>query len=79
LNTVKALASCICDNVVREVEEFAQPLSRSIKDAVATAKPRQKTVVEWTLTMTAPQTAAFVEEMNRLNSLVASGLLDPNG
>ena len=75
LRRLKSLASCLCDNMVAEVEEYSSKLKALTAEAVRTARLGQKAEVKLTLTLTAPDLTEYMKELERVRSLLDSGAL----
>jgi hypothetical protein len=70
---LKSLASCLCDNMVAEVEEYSSKLKALTSEAVRAARLGQKAEVKLTLTLTAPDLTEYTEELRRVTDLYNSG------
>jgi hypothetical protein len=71
---LRSAAACLCDNAVKEVEEFASDLSTRLADALAEPKGvRREMTIK--LVLTVPDLAAFHDELERLTALIQSGEL----
>ncbi|MFZ0963601.1 MAG: DUF4062 domain-containing protein [Terriglobia bacterium] len=75
MDRLKVLASCLCDNMVREVEEFSHFLKTSTAEAVRAARAGEKAEVRQTLTLTAPDMTEYEAELRRVTDLISSGVL----
>lgn len=74
LAPLRSAAACLCDNAVKEVEEFASDLSTRLADALAEPKGvRREMTIK--LVLTVPDLAAFHDELERLTALIQSGEL----
>jgi len=68
---LKALVSCLCDNTVRELEEFSRSIKDRLRDAITEYQStRQRVEVSLTLTLTAPDMTGLNEELERLRGLM---------
>lgn len=59
------------DGVIAELEKFGPRILNQITDALTSAPPGKRRVVEMTLTITAPNTQPLLDEMERLRTLWA--------
>lgn len=75
MDRLKLLASCLCDNVVREIEEFSHSLKTSTAEAVRAARAGEKAEVRRTLTLTVPDMTEYEAEQRRVTELILSGTL----
>jgi hypothetical protein len=76
LGRLKSLASCLCDNMVAEVEEYSSKLKALTSEAVRAARLGQKVEVNLTLTLTAPDLTEYMGEVRRVTDLCNSGALE---
>lgn len=60
LRRLRSLASCLCNNMVAEVEEYSSKLKALTAEAVRTARLGQKAEVKLTLTLTAPDLTEYM-------------------
>jgi hypothetical protein len=67
LQQLMAIASHFSDNVLTEIEEFAARLFNDVSYALANHASGD--VVNFTLTLTVPDTSAFIEESQRISRL----------
>ncbi len=67
LQRLMTLASHFSDSVLKEIEEFAARLFDDVSYALANHAPGD--AVNFTLTLTAPDTSAFIEEIQRISRL----------
>ncbi len=67
------LTSCLCDNIVSEIEEFTQFLKTATADAVRAACAGEKAEVRRTLTLTVPDMTEAYAELRRVGDLISSG------
>jgi hypothetical protein len=75
MNRLMLLTSCLCDNIVREIEEFSQFLKPATADAVRAARAGEKAEVRRTLTLTVPDMTEAYAELSRVADLISSGAL----
>ena len=73
---LKSLASCVCDNMVAEVEEYGSKLKALTSEAVRAARMGQKAEVLLTLRLTAPDLTEYMKELDRVTGLLNSGALE---
>jgi hypothetical protein len=74
LISLRSIASCVCDNAVIELEEFASELSTKLRGALAAPKDISQEVTIL-LALTVPDVAKFRDEMARVTLLIQSGKL----
>ena len=67
LQRLMTLASHFSDSVLKEIEEFAARLFDDVSYALANHAPGD--AVNFTLTLTVPDTSAFIEEIQRISRL----------
>jgi hypothetical protein len=72
---LKSLASCLCDNMVVEIEGFSQTLKTKLAEALAAVRSGQRAEVKITLKLTVPDLSGFKSELDRVGKLVRSGQL----
>ena len=75
LSRLKQLASCLCDNMVREIEEFSQSMKTSFAEGVRVARAGEKVVITMTLKPTIPDMTEYHAELKRVTELASSGAL----
>jgi hypothetical protein len=75
MNRLMLLTSCLCDNIVREIEGFSQFLKPATADAVRAARAGEKAEVRRTLTLTVPDMTEAYAELSRVADLISSGAL----
>jgi hypothetical protein len=70
LGRLKSLASCLCDNMVAEVEEYSSKLKALTVEAVRAARLGEHAHVKLTLTLTTPDLTECMEEFDRVTRLL---------
>jgi Domain of unknown function (DUF4062) len=75
LERLRSLAGGLCNNLVKEIEEFSQTTKKSITEALASVRKGLGAEVCITLKLTCPDLAELHREMARLTNLVRSGAL----
>jgi len=73
---LKSLVSCMCDNMVPEVEEFSSKLKALTAEAVRAARLGQKAEAKLTFTPTVPDLTDCMEEFRRVQELCNLGALE---
>jgi hypothetical protein len=73
---LKSLASCLCDNMVAQVEEYSSKLKALTSEAVRAVRLGGKAEVKLTLTLTVPDLTEYMEELRRVTDLYSSGALE---
>ena len=76
LGRLRSLASCMCDNMITEIEEYSSKLKTLTAEAVLAARMGQRVEVKLTFTPTVPDLTECIEEFRRVVELHELGAIE---